>query len=238
MSTITLGGSQKWVDLAACVYSTPWYSAFHTVEYGRLKGTRMERTPARRNKFTMRDLLVSEAGLAALGTIIVAARHSVASVIGAPASVQLAAAGTVAGGAIALLAAAVIRSGRLASPVTAGLGVLSALRLSAPVCLLLGVAAGIGEETLFRAALVPWIGVYAAAALFALAHAGTARLSEGVTAGKVAYLAIALCAGVALGLTYLAFGLLTTMCAHAAFDTVMLLRLRSLITAAGPDPAN
>lgn len=96
----------------------------------------------------------------------------------------------------------------------------------------LGVLAGLGEELLFRAALQGWIGIVWASILFGLAHSGTARVNEGFSAGKAAYLLIAVAAGVLLGLLYQSAGLLASMSAHAAFDTAILLVLAPAIAAA------
>lgn len=97
-----------------------------------------------------------------------------------------------------------------------------------------GLLAGVGEELLFRAALQEWLGLFWASILFGLAHSGTARLHEGVGLGKIAYLLIAVIAGVLLGMLYQSVGLLASMVAHAAFDIAILRVLAPAIgTAAG-----
>jgi membrane protease YdiL (CAAX protease family) len=101
----------------------------------------------------------------------------------------------------------------------------------------LGVLAGLGEELLFRAALQVWIGIIWASLLFGIAHSGTARLNEGLSVGKSAYLLIAVVAGVLLGLLYQSAGLLASMSAHAAFDTAILLVLAPAIATAAKDSA-
>jgi uncharacterized protein len=102
-----------------------------------------------------------------------------------------------------------------------------------------GLLAGVGEELLFRAALLPWIGLWWAAILFALAHSGTAQLQEGITVGKAAYLLVAVVAGVLLGFLYQWAGLLASMSAHAAFDIGILLVLAPALarTATGDEAA-
>lgn len=96
----------------------------------------------------------------------------------------------------------------------------------------LGVLAGLGEELLFRAALQTWIGISWASLLFGLAHSGMARLNEGVSARKVAYLVVATLAGVLLGFLYQAAGLPASISAHAAFDTAILSVLAPAISRA------
>jgi membrane protease YdiL (CAAX protease family) len=94
------------------------------------------------------------------------------------------------------------------------------------------VMAGFAEELLFRAALQTWIGIGWASVLFGLAHSGTARLQEGLSPGKLAYLVVAVGAGVLLGLLYRAAGLAAAMSAHAGFDAGILLVLAPAIAAA------
>jgi hypothetical protein len=84
-----------------------------------------------------------------------------------------------------------------------------------------------------RAALQPWIGLGWAAILFGLAHGGTARVQDGVSAGKVVYLLATLAAGLLLGLLCTSAGLLAAMTAHASFDVGILLVLAPALTGAG-----
>ena len=102
-----------------------------------------------------------------------------------------------------------------------------------------GVLAGVAEEILFRAALQPWIGIWWTSLLFGLAHSGTARLHEGFSFGKLAYLVFAVGAGVLLGLLYGSAGLLASMTAHASYDIATLFVLAPAIAAwrSGADQA-
>ena len=92
------------------------------------------------------------------------------------------------------------------------------------------------KELLFRAALQPWIGIWLTSLLFGIAHSGTARLHEGVSAGKFAYLLFAIGAGVSLGLLYRSAGLVASMTAHAAYDIGTLFVLAPAIAAWRPAP--
>jgi membrane protease YdiL (CAAX protease family) len=93
--------------------------------------------------------------------------------------------------------------------------------------------AGVGEELFFRAALQTWIGLFWASILFGLAHSGTARLNEGLSIGKIVYLLSTVAAGALLGLLYQGVGLLASISAHAALDTVILLALAPALAKAG-----
>jgi membrane protease YdiL (CAAX protease family) len=85
--------------------------------------------------------------------------------------------------------------------------------------------AAVGEELLFRAALQPWLGIWAASLGFALVHSGTARVREGLSIGKLSYVIGTLLAALVLGHLYRSAGLLTTMIAHAGFDAALLMAL-------------
>ena len=179
----------------------------------------------------MRDLVASEAILGLLGVAIIWLRHgaglvwvagglSTATTVGVALVVALAL-----GAALSLVA---LRT-PLARHVAEALEPLSGLRFTLPNCLLMGALAGIGEETLFRAALQPWIGIWPASLLFALAHVGQVWVSPGITPAKLGYPVYALAAGLALGATYAHFGLAPAIVAHAAYDAIELWMLRGLI---------
>jgi membrane protease YdiL (CAAX protease family) len=97
---------------------------------------------------------------------------------------------------------------------------------------MVGTLAGFAEELLFRGALQVWIGLFWGSVLFGLAHSGTARLHEGLSARKMLYLLVTVVAGVLLGLLYQNAGLLASMSAHAAFDIAILLVVAPAIAAA------
>ena len=98
--------------------------------------------------------------------------------------------------------------------------------------------AGIGEELLFRAALLPAVGLPGSSALFALAHARTALLAGPGWGLRSLYLAQTLLAGLALGLVYLHLGLLVAVVLHVLIDWVglslMAARSNELARAARP----
>lgn len=99
--------------------------------------------------------------------------------------------------------------------------------------LLVSAGAGWGEELLFRGAIQPMLGIWATAALFALAHGLLTRLSW----GRVLYTAVLFFAGVGLG--YLAewAGLWAAIAAHGVYDFVVLLWAHHLFLGRGRKPA-
>lgn len=90
---------------------------------------------------------------------------------------------------------------------------------------ILGLAAAVGEETLFRAAIQPVAGIIVAAILFTLAHSLIADFRQ-PTPGKVAYALLAFSMGLVLSVLYDQVGIAASMGAHFAFDTVALLLIR------------
>lgn len=92
----------------------------------------------------------------------------------------------------------------------------------------IGLAAALGEETLFRAAIQPVAGIVVASILFTLAHSVIADLRH-VTPGKAIYVCFAFAMGLLLGWLYERYGIVASMGAHAAFDTVVLTVIRPLL---------
>jgi membrane protease YdiL (CAAX protease family) len=92
-------------------------------------------------------------------------------------------------------------------------------RVSRPGIVLIGIAAGIGEEWLFRGVLQPTLGLAPASILFGLAHVGGSRmLPFGVWATAM---------GFALGALAIATGgLLAPIVAHGVYDIVALEYIR------------
>jgi membrane protease YdiL (CAAX protease family) len=92
-------------------------------------------------------------------------------------------------------------------------------RLGRPAIVLIGIAAGIGEESLFRGVLQPTLGLVPASVLFGLAHVGGSRmLAFGVWATAM---------GFALGALAIATGgLLAPIVAHGVYDIVALEYIR------------
>jgi uncharacterized protein len=104
---------------------------------------------------------------------------------------------------------------------------LSNVNLSGVKPLSIALAAGIGEELLFRAALQPLAGLWIASALFALAHLRTATLA-GSNLRKAIYLSNVFVVGVGLGLVFQYVGLIAAILIHATIDLAALLSLRKL----------
>lgn len=87
-------------------------------------------------------------------------------------------------------------------------------------------AAGIGEELLFRGALQPLLGLWAATALFVVAHARAYRFRPDRT--TLVQLATLLAAGLMLGLVARHVGLYAAMVAHVAIDIAGLSIVRTV----------
>jgi membrane protease YdiL (CAAX protease family) len=85
--------------------------------------------------------------------------------------------------------------------------------------IVIGVAAGVGEEWVFRGILQPLVGLIAASALFGLAHIGGARM--------VAFGVWAAMMGVIMGgLAMVTGGLTAPMVAHGLYDILALEYIR------------
>ncbi len=82
----------------------------------------------------------------------------------------------------------------------------------------LSLAAGWGEEILFRGALQPVVGIWIASLLFAAAHGMLNFHSK----GQIAYTAFLFLAGFGLGLVYEWAGLVACMTLHAVYDMTAL----------------
>lgn len=96
---------------------------------------------------------------------------------------------------------------------------------------LIGLAAALGEETLFRAAIQPVAGIVVASLLFTAAHAAIADFRH-PTPSKLAYAALALAMGMVLGGLFAQLGIVASMSAHFAFDKTALLLVRPLLVGA------
>jgi uncharacterized protein len=86
--------------------------------------------------------------------------------------------GLVLGVALASLAAVAILNSSLRARVRPFLRNFSGVRPTVANLIVLGMLAGVGEETLFRSALQPLIGIFLASLLFTLAHAPIAQLQR------------------------------------------------------------
>ena len=92
-------------------------------------------------------------------------------------------------------------------------------RVSRPALVLIGIAAGIGEEWFFRGVLQPVVGLVPASLLFGLAHVGSFRmLPFGLWATAMGF--------VLGGLAIATGGLIAPIVAHAVYDIVALEYIR------------
>jgi membrane protease YdiL (CAAX protease family) len=179
------------------------------------------------------QLAVVEGVFLVIAAIIIYLRHAVGALSFPLPLLTEVAIGLPVGGALGALVGAGLLRSPLREAVVRGVTPLRPVMKATWSIVLVGLMAGVGEELLFRAALLPWIGLWWAAVLFGIAHSGTAQLQDGISVGKVAYLVIAVAAGVLLGLLYGSAGLASSMSAHAAFDTGILLALAPAIAAGG-----
>lgn len=101
-------------------------------------------------------------------------------------------------------------------------GLVRRTRMGPGSIVLLSASAGVGEEFLFRGALMPVIGLWWSSLLFALVHGAALRRNW----GAALYLALLFAGGVLLGLVARHAGLLAAMWAHTLYDAVVLLLLR------------
>jgi membrane protease YdiL (CAAX protease family) len=92
----------------------------------------------------------------------------------------------------------------------------------------ISIAAAIGEEVLFRAALQPWLGVWIVSLLFLVTHVPVYRFRklDGATLAQAAGL---FGCSVALGFVFEYVGLLAAVLVHLWIDVVGLLLVRSVI---------
>ncbi len=97
----------------------------------------------------------------------------------------------------------------------------------------MALAAGLGEELLFRGALQPWLGVWITSVIFVLVHVRAYQLTglnKRVLLQSLSIFALS----VALGYVAIYAGLVTAMMVHAAMDAVGLFLIRRIThTAAG-----
>lgn len=95
--------------------------------------------------------------------------------------------------------------------------------------LVIGITAGVWEETLFRAALQPVIGIWWTSLIFVLCHTGTGQFWT-MNWKKAMYAAGAFAASVMLGLIFEHVGLLAAITVHAVIDVIGLYAMRYLRT--------
>jgi membrane protease YdiL (CAAX protease family) len=96
------------------------------------------------------------------------------------------------------------------------------LRAGPGLIVLVGLCAGIGEEFLFRAALQPLVGIWAAALLFAVAHVGVTKLDR----PRLAFAAYAFGMGALFGFFYEEHDFAGAAAAHSVYDIALLFLLQ------------
>ncbi|WP_296944131.1 CPBP family intramembrane glutamic endopeptidase [uncultured Massilia sp.] len=92
----------------------------------------------------------------------------------------------------------------------------------------ISIAAAVGEEMLFRAALQPFVGVWIASLLFVATHVPVYRFRKLDRATLVQAGGIFLCS-VVLGFVFARVGLVAAMLVHLWIDVVGLLAVRSML---------
>jgi len=107
------------------------------------------------------------------------------------------------------------------------LELLSRLDLSGLNPLWIGLAAGIGEELLFRGALQPIVGVWWASLIFTLAHFRTGQFHS-MNWQKLIYATSVFIAGLFLGYVFSEIGLIAAIVTHATVDVVWFFSVRRL----------
>jgi membrane protease YdiL (CAAX protease family) len=100
----------------------------------------------------------------------------------------------------------------------------------------ISLAAGFGEELLFRGAMQPLIGIWLTSALFVLAHTRAYRFNKFNKRVLVQSLGI-FGGSVAFGFLAIYVGLLTAMIVHVAVDVAGLYTIRRVINASPEAPA-
>ena len=98
---------------------------------------------------------------------------------------------------------------------------------------IIGMAVGIAEELLFRAAIQPLVGVTVASLIFAAVHWNYAavRGSRETIAFSALAFALVFLISIVLGHVFVAFGLGAAIIAHASYDIVVLLKYRGIAQA-------
>ncbi len=193
--------------------------------------------PAGPDAPTLVQSVIVELAFGLIGIVlIVVTGHSLADAFDTPVEPLLAVAagivlGTALGGAFGLGVTRPVFADRVRPFLTR----FTSARPTAANFALIGIAAALGEETLFRAAIQPVGGILIASVLFMLAHSVIADFRH-PSPGKVAYAALALGMGILLGVLYDRLGIAASMGVHFAFDTTALVMIRPLLPARQPRP--
>src|SRR2546426_8867093 len=108
------------------------------------------------------------------------------------------------------------------------LELVSRLDLAALNPLWISLSAGIGEETLFRGALQPIVGIWWASFIFTLAHFRSGQFRS-MNWQKLIYAASVFIAGLFLGYVFREIGLIAAMVTHAIVNVVSLFSARRLL---------
>jgi membrane protease YdiL (CAAX protease family) len=136
--------------------------------------------------------------------------------------------GLVMGVVLSVLAASVILRTSIRTSIVPFLDNFSGIEPTLLSFTILGLLAGLGEETLFRATLQPLLGIVVASLLFTLAHAPIAHF-EKPSVGKFGYAVFAFAMGLVLGLLYGQAGIVAAIAAHSSFDTTFYVMIRPIV---------
>lgn len=174
--------------------------------------------------------IIVELGLGAIGlALIVVSGHAISTAFQAPVQpVAALLAGLVLGGLLGGAFGLAMVHPAITARVRPFLSRFTSAAPTVPNLALIGIAAALGEETLFRAAIQPIAGIAVAAVLFTLAHSVIADLRH-LTPGKLGYVALAFGMGIVLGVLYDRVGIAASMGTHAAFDFMALMVIRPLL---------
>jgi membrane protease YdiL (CAAX protease family) len=90
----------------------------------------------------------------------------------------------------------------------------------------ISLCAGVGEETLFRGALQPLLGLWVTSLIWTVLHYQTGGFRT-MNRMKAVYAVLVFLASVLLGIVFVQIGLIAAMVAHTVIDLVALTMLRS-----------
>jgi membrane protease YdiL (CAAX protease family) len=181
-------------------------------------------------QITLSRVAVSAASeLAIAAVLLYIAKRSIPSLFEAPAGVATQAfAGIALGALIAVVQIALLR--RFDEWQAFSRRAIEGTKLGAAEIVVVSVLVGIAEETLFRAALQPLLGLWLASLLFAAVHVNYAALRGRHATRLLSILALStvFALGVCLGIVFERLGLVAAMTMHATYDMLVLLAYRKL----------
>jgi len=122
------------------------------------------------------------------------------------------------GGISALIAIQIIRVPAIEKASRKYSQLMARLKLTMPLIILISIAAGVGEEILFRAVIQNLIGLWPAAVIFVAIHGYLNPMNWGISLYGIYLVIIAAC----FGYLYNNLGIWSAAMAHAIFDFVLL----------------